>query len=432
MLLATLVLSLSLPMLSPSITPGAGGHWEGVMQRGRSTLAISIDLDATSPPRGRWSAIDLGALDVPLSNVKLGKAFHFELAGDTTTTVFDGNLNAGAMRGTFRENTSSGTFTLHRTANSTIKPYRVENVTFSNGSVRLAGSLFVPRSAGVHPAVVLVHGSGAEGRWATASIADDLARHGIIALSYDKRGVGASTGDWKTATLQDLAADARAGVHVLFAHRGVDRKRIGVYGHSQGAAIAPLIAQDNNEVRWVGAADGPIGPQYRQDLFRVDNSLASAYTGETLAEAERVYAEFVDTARNGTSHEPLRADLKKNATAPWIADLAIPDDGDWVWTWYRNVGNFDNSQAWSTVRVPVLILFGANDRLVPPQQSLAETTRMLQLGGNRRVWSRVFPDADHTLRVAPATSDGWPHYAPGFLETLRTFAETMRCCSTVI
>jgi alpha-beta hydrolase superfamily lysophospholipase len=40
-------------------------------------------------------------------------------------------------------------------------------------------------------------------------------RRGVVAFIYDKRGVGESTGDWKTSTLDDLARDAKAAIHVL-------------------------------------------------------------------------------------------------------------------------------------------------------------------------------------------------------------------------
>ena len=398
------------------------------MQRGASRLAISIDLDAKTN-RGSFSAPDLGALDIPLSSLRLDPAIHWELVGDSTTTTFDMMAQAKVMRGTFRENAGSGTVLLNRVSDSTAKPYTLAEMTFMNGNVHLAGTLYVPRSGGTHPAVVLVHGSGAEGRWATAYIADYLARHGIIALAYDKRGVGASTGDWRTATMQDLVDDARAAVHALSQRPDVDRKRVGVYGHSQGAEIAPAIALNNPEVTWLGAADGPVGPQYKQDLFRVDTALQQRYSGADLIEAERVYAEFVDAARNGTPREQLRADMQTYANSAWLADLAIPGDDNWIWAWYRGAGNYDNSQDWAGVKVPVLILFGADDKLVPVQESIVETTRILKDNGNADVWVRVFPEADHTLRIPPSTSEGWPHNAPGFLETLARFAKNLRLSS---
>ena len=398
------------------------GAWQGLLVRGRSQLEVCVVLDAQRAS-GTFSAPDLGAIGVPLRAVRTGTAAHFELAGDRTTTRFDGRVAGDVMRGTFAEDGArNGTFLLHRVASAEAKPYDEQRVTFGDRDVRLSGTVYVPRRGGPHPAAVLVHGSGPEGRWAMAYVADALARQGVVALAYDKRGVGESTGDWRTATLQDLARDARAGVHLLAQRADVDPSRLGVYGHSQGAEIAPEIARENPEVRWVVAADGPVGPQYRQDLFRVDTLLAKRYAGPELVQAERLYAEFVDVARTGAPHERLRADMVKAAGAPWLAALAIPDDDSWIWRWYAAVGNYDNSGAWAAVKVPVMLLFGQNDELVPPERSIAETTRLLNEHGNRAVTVRIFPGADHTLHVPPADADGWPHNAPGFPAALAEFA----------
>ena len=249
------------------------------------------------------------------------------------------------------------------------------------------------------------------------------ARHGVIALSYDKRGVGASTGDWRTATFDDLAADARAAVHLLARRADVDRARLGVYGHSQGGFLAPMIAENDPEVTWIGDADGNVGPTYRQDLFRVDTALAKRYSGQTLADAEKLYAEFVDTARNGTPHARLRTDMAEAGDPDWLDDLAIPDDDSWIWAWYAKTGNADNSAAWAAVHVPVLILFGANDEVVSPRDSIAETVRILKQNGDDDVTVHVFPGADHTLRILPSSRDGWPHNAPGFPAIVASFAQ---------
>jgi len=66
---------------------------------------------------------------------------------------------------------------------------------------------------------------------------------------------------------------------------------------------------------------------------------------------------------------------------------------------------------------------------VPAQESILKTTRILKENGNADVWVRVFPGADHTLRIPPATSEGWPHNAPGFLETLARFAKNLKLSS---
>ncbi len=402
--------------------PALAGHWEGFMQRGTARLAVSFDFPTGLPATGSFSAADLGAIDVPVSHLTVGDTVHWELIGDTTTTAFDGTIAGDSLSGAFREGDRPGTFRLTRESVSTQRPYTEEDVTFVDHGVRLAGTVFAPRSAGKHAAVLFVHGSGPEGRWGAKVLADYVARHGIVALVYDKRGVGASTGDWRSASLQDIAADARAGIHLLAARPDVDRAKVGVYGHSQGAEIAPAIAQDNPEVRWIVAADGPVGAQYRQDLYRVDTALAQQYSGDDLAAAERLYSEFVDVARSGAPHAQLRTDIAKAAKAPWLDDLAIPGDDSWIWSWYRLVGNYDNTSAWSEVRVPVLVLFGADDRLVPPDESVAATSRILKARDPFPVTVRIFAGADHTLRIPPESPEGWPRYADGFPSVIVQFA----------
>ena len=92
---------------------------------------------------------------------------------------------------------------------------RSEDVQFSNRDVQLTGTLIMPSKGGRHPAIVLVHGSGAENREHVLPFARFLIRLGIAVLGYDKRGVGESTGDWNTATFEDLAGDAVAAVGYL-------------------------------------------------------------------------------------------------------------------------------------------------------------------------------------------------------------------------
>ena len=278
------------------------------MQRGIARLQVAFDFPAVAPARGWFSAPDLGAIDIPLSDVQLKHEIHWKLVGDASTTTFDGTLQDGAMAGVFRDPAGNGTFILHRLSTTTIKPYDERPVTFANGMVRLAGTVYAPRAAGKYPAVIFVHGSGAEGRWANAYLADYVARHGVVALIYDKRGVGAASGDWRTSTMQDLADDARAGVGMLARRSDVDARKIGVYGHSQGGELAASIAEHDGQVGWIIAADSPTGPQYLQDLYRVDTMLATMYSGRTLRMPRRSTpssSTLLATARRTISSAPI-------------------------------------------------------------------------------------------------------------------------------
>jgi pimeloyl-ACP methyl ester carboxylesterase len=104
--------------------------------------------------------------------------------------------------------------------------------------------------------------------------ADRFARSGIAALVFDKRGAGQSTGDWKTITYKGLADDYLAAVRFLQAQSGVNPKQVGIFGHSQGGTISPLIAARPGVVAFVIAAAAiGTGPIYTQDLYRTRNDL---------------------------------------------------------------------------------------------------------------------------------------------------------------
>src|SRR6202012_1142693 len=188
-------------------------------------------------------------------------------------------------------------------------PYDVEDVSFRDGDVVLQGTLCVPRTPGRHGAVVLVHGSGPESRWGTnRSIADRLARAGIAALIYDKRGSGTSGGDWKTASFEDLARDALAGVDLLDQRADIDPAGVGIHGHSQGGLIGPLAATlAPDKIAFVVAEDTFAGTQYSQDIYRVGHAIKELNLKPAdEADAMRIYTLFVDASRGAKSYDEFQ------------------------------------------------------------------------------------------------------------------------------
>src|SRR5690606_24771418 len=118
--------------------------------------------------------------------------------------------------------------------------------------------LTLPSNAGPHPAVVLISGSGAQNRDEEVFghrpflvLADHLTRHGIAVLRYDDRGTGRSTGNFAIATSRDFAADAAAAVAYLTSRPEIDRDRIGLIGHSEGALVAPMVATRSSDVAFI-------------------------------------------------------------------------------------------------------------------------------------------------------------------------------------
>jgi alpha-beta hydrolase superfamily lysophospholipase len=107
----------------------------------------------------------------------------------------------------------------------------------------------LPADSHSHPAVVLFHGSGAQER--DLFTARWFAEQGIAALAFDKRGVGKSTGNFRTVPFMELCDDGLAAIDYLKSRKEIDAKRIGVWGLSQGGWLGPLAASRSPEVSFV-------------------------------------------------------------------------------------------------------------------------------------------------------------------------------------
>jgi uncharacterized protein len=153
-----------------------------------------------------------------------------------------------------------------------------DDVRFSNGEVQLAGTLTSPTKSGKHPAIVLVHGSGAEDREYMLPWARFLIRHGIAVLGYDKRGVGESTGDWNTASFEDLAGDVVAAFEYLKTRRDIDPKQIGLLGISQAGWIMPRAAVRAKDVAFLISISGAGVPPAETTLDQARNEMTMGGT----------------------------------------------------------------------------------------------------------------------------------------------------------
>ena len=394
------------------------GRWEGVMVREGAELPVSFDF--TSDAKGLKASFDSRTwrvLGIPLRNVSYtSPKAHFELAGDATTIVFDGELNGDTLAGQFRENSAQGTFSLKRIEAKPL-PYKQEEVHFQNKDVTLSGTLLIPITTERHAAVVFLHGAGGEGRFGARFLADHLARHGIAALIYDKRGVGASTGDWKRSDFNDLADDALAGIHFLQQRKEINLKQIGIYGHSQGGMIGPLIASRSKDVAFVVSGAGSAVPVYESEINSITNQVrAQGILGDDLAAATRFIKMWINVMRTGEGVEQLDAAIKKVHETKWFPMLHVPPKGNWAWAFYKGIYDYNAADYWEKVSVPTLLIYGERDMYVPLAPSIANIDRALRRARNSDYSIVMLPRASHAFIIEPEANQPfeWWHVAPGF------------------
>lgn len=421
MLFVAFLIALWLPVNAEPVQDRISGQWYGYWLRAGDTLAVTLNITRDAGT-GKYSALfdadRLRVIGIPFTDVSVEGCCNVRmtLRGDRTTMTFSGTVRADSLLGLLRDEDGEGRFAFTRARGNAL-PVEEKEVTFQNGVVTLSGSLLLPQTGHRLPAVVFLHGSGAEGRWGSRYLATQFAKQGIAALIYDKRGVGKSKGDWRTASIDDLVADAVAAVAQLAQETRIDPSRIGIHGHSQGGTLAPMVAVRSGRIAFIVASAAAGTPTDSTEIFSILNSVyPRASTAQDSADARRYVSELVGVAYHGEERSELDALTQQMRGRKWF--FAPPAADNSYWTFSREFARYRPLEWWKQVRVPVLLVFGAADQRVPAAQSAARiSNELLQNASGADVSVRIFPGADHTFRLAPGPS-GWPRTASGYLATL--------------
>lgn len=271
-------------------------------------------------------------------------------------------------------------------------PYTAQDVSVPDpaAGIDLAGTLTIPRHArGARvPAVVMITGSGPQDRDESSpalpgwrpfrQIADTLGRRGVAVLRLDDRGVGGTPPGPPGATTADFANDIRAALAWLRARPEIDPRRVGLIGHSEGAVIAPMIAASDPTVRAIVLLAAPA---------RTGRAVSDAQVREALEQRMHLAGAALDSA--------IRAnDVQRDAEV-----AASP----WLRFWF----DYDPIPTATRVRCPVLIVQGATDTQVSPDQA-QELAAAMRGAGNRDVTVRIMPETNHLLVHDPDGS--FTHY----------------------
>jgi alpha/beta superfamily hydrolase len=207
-------------------------------------------------------------------------------------------------------------------------------------------------------------------------IADSAGRRGIAVLRMDDRGVGRSGGTFKGTTDEGFRDDIRSGLTFLRTRPEIDRTRLGVLGHSEGALIGPMVAVQDPALRVVVLLAG--GSHSMRDVLNYQLT-------------------------NGITHNAkLTATQKDSALArvPSRIDSIAASD-----PWWTFLLSHDFTSEQRQLKAPaVLILTGANDQQATPDQ-LPEIAANVRSSGNPDVTARIIPGVDHLF---VRDSDGFP------------------------
>ena len=419
----------SLTIFGQNIT----GQWNGALKVQGTQLRLVFNITKTDDGiSATMDSPDQGAKEIPTTTTSFENSI-LKITIENAKIEYEGALGKdNIIVGTFKQGGQSFPMNLSKVViekeklvrpQEPTKPYSYfsEDITFENkkAGIILAGTLTLPKNEGVFPVVILISGSGPQnrdeellGHKPFLVLSDYLTKNGIAVLRYDDRGTALSKGDFKTATSADFATDVESAITYLKTRKEINKKKIGLMGHSEGGLIAPMVASKSKDVAFIVMLAGT-GIQGDQILLLQQRLIgkASEVSDEDLQKNELLNRKAFDIVNKSNSIEQLNIDLtnfikqslldNKNAEK----SKGMSED-DFVKLQVKQIANpwmqyfikYNPAPTLEKVKCPVLAINGGKDLQVPPKENLEAIKKALAKGGNKKVTTKEFPNLNHLFQ----------------------------------
>jgi hypothetical protein len=409
------------------------GQWNGALKIQGIQMRLVFNISQTENSlSSTMDSPDQGAKGIPTTTTSFENSI-LKITIANAKIEYEGTLGQdNIIVGTFKQGGQSFPMNLskekiekekHIRPQEPIKPYPYysEDITFENkkAGINLAGTLTLPNKEGVFPVVVLISGSGPQnrdeellGHKPFLVLSDFLTKNGIAVLRYDDRVISMSKGDFKTATSADFATDVESAIAYLKTRKEINKKKIGLIGHSEGGLIAPMVASNSKDVAFIVLLAGT-GIQ-GDSLLLLQKKLieeASGVSKEDIQKGQSSNRKAFDIVNQSTSLEQLNSDLtiyfkqilKDNPNTQKPAEMS---DDDFVKLqvkqiaspWMQYFIKYNPAPALEKVKCPVLAINGEKDLQVPPKENLEAIKNALTKGGNKKVTTKELPNLNHLFQ----------------------------------
>lgn len=241
----------------------------------------------------------------------------------------------------------------------------VLNLSFTSNQNVLAGSLVLPKHISTPPIAIIVHGDGAQTRFSNSSylpMVNRLLKQGIGVFSWDKPGVGESTGDWLQQSMQDRSDEVIAAYNKIHSLPALKDSPIGFLGFSQAGWVLPITTNEMKPAFTV-IVGGAVNWRHQGAYFTKRQLEAQGLNSEQVAQqvADNLKQNDGIFASSNTPNPSLRPDMDPKRFT-YVA---------------RNYAS-DATPYLGTMQGPVLALWGADDKNVDPAHNQAIYQKMLQ------------------------------------------------------
>ena len=314
---------------------------------------------------------------------------------------------------------------------------------FDYQGTTLGASLLMPEGEGPFPVVIFIHGDGPADRFAHdgyVSIMNTFLAQGIACLSWDKAGVGQSSGNWLGQTMQDRADEAVQALQLLKQNPSIIQDKIGAIGFSQGGWVLSQLAADNADLNFMIAVGVAVNWQRQSEYLQRRRMQQSGFDNaqiEIVREygrrmdqqvfiPQRPYSDYLAYLENHPPPEGALAGPMSEARYQFVT---------------QNI-QVDMEAGLQQLRIPFLGIFGEQDANVDVKESINILRRTFSDSGHPDYRLELIPNATHSLLRADTynfqTSAEWSKiaqlsyllegssaFAEGFLDLLADWARAI-------
>ena len=241
-----------------------------------------------------------------------------------------------------------------------------ERVQFVSNGLELAGVLQLPdglKKGERRAAFLALHGFGSNKDGGNVvTVSNLLTGLGYATLRFDMRGCGDSQGARGRTICLEQVEDTRAALDYLSRNENVDARRIGVIGHSFGAAVAVYAAGVDSRIAACVSAGG-WGNGVKKFRKQHESPEAWAKFQGMLEEGRRRKARGQTMMVPRYDIVPIRPELRHNLAPGSILEFPF----DVVESMYAFRAN---DVVGKIAPRPLLLLHPANDTVTPTEQSV--------------------------------------------------------------
>ena len=302
--------------------------------------------------------------------------------------------------------------------------YSAEDVFYKNGDISISARIYKPNKGDRFPAVIIVPSADPDTKDVYSAYAEYFASHGIVAICYDKRGAGKSTGNiWKT-DFTDLFYDAYSGIQYIKSMPYIDTTQMGFLGHSQGGMYIFMADSITHDIAFViDVAGSPTSP-LKQSHYNIESKIME-YGGtkqyaDSLAFLMDDYILYL-SGRNNYESLQRRYDIAKSDIQKPIADKInyfehfqylvppekLPPYGDMEMYPFMRSCNYESRRFFSSLSIPALIIYGKKDRVINTPYCIEVAKEGMQQ--NKLIELKIYEEANHAMKEETFSGQKYPN-----------------------